>query len=268
MKFYFYFQFSIAKFPANLRSLSFTNCIMPKTRNRRMVRTFTGIVEHMPQLEELRLEYCNFFESNDVMPFSKLQHLKKLSLRGCTKMKNCVPYLSLACRFGFPKLEMLDLRETRVGDGELQCLNAIKSLKELYLEHPEMESWDDDTDDEDFELFLRGPRRPTGLPEPLINPSRPEQVVPQEPPAEPTAPSSNDAPSTSSAQQANVSNMENAPSSPEDFSDSVSSSSSGPDDSPLRTIVIRANINAGVNPGQQNEPRIQVIFGGDVPHAR
>lgn len=264
-----FFQFSIAKFPANLKTLSFINCIMPKTRNRRMIRTFTGIVEHMPQLEELRLEYCNFFESNDVMPFSKLQHLKTLSLRGCGKMKNCVPYLSLACRFGFRKLESLDLRETNVSDGELQCLNSIKSLKELYLEHPELEPWNDESeDDDDFELFLRGPRRPTGQPELRINPEPParaEQVVPQEPSPEPST-SSNGAPSTSA--QANSVVDLNAPSSPESFSDSVSSSSSGPEDTPLRTIVIRANINSGMNAGQQNEPRIQVIFGGDVPHAR
>lgn len=246
---------------------------MPKTRNRRLVRTFHGIVEHMPCLEELRIEYCNFFESNDVMPISKLQQLKTLSLRGCGKMKNCVPYLSLACRFGFTKLEALDLRETKVSDGELQCLNAIKSLKELYLEHPELETWEDDSDDDYYAMFVRGPRRPTGQPEPRADeprPARAEQVVPQESPAEPTASSSRngDAPSTS-AQPAEPINLDSPPSSPEDFSDSVSSSSSGPDESPLRTIVIRANINAGGNPLHDAvTPRIQVVFGGDVPHAR
>ena len=238
---------------------------MPKTRNRRMVRTFTGIVEQMPNLRELRIEYCNFFESNDVMPFSKLQNLKVLSLRGCSKMKNCVPYLSLACRFGFPVLEVLDLRETNVSDGELQCLNAIKSLKELYLEYPEMEPTQEDSDDDDFQLFLRGPRRPTGQPEPRINPEPPAAAAaPPAPPPTPPQPQ----PSTSSAPSEYI---QNPPSSPESFSDEMSSSSSsGPEDSPLRTIVIRANINTGANAGngQQNEPRIQVIFGGDVPHAR
>lgn len=236
---------------------------MPKTRNRRMVRTFSGIVEHMPQLEELRLEYCNFFESNDVMPFSKLQHLKTLSLRGCGKMRNCVPYLSLACRFGFPKLEALDLRETNVSDGELQCLNAIKSLKELFLEYPDVEPTNAESDDDDdFELFMRGPRRPGAQVDPRISPE-----PPHEPPPPLPSSSSVDAPSTS-AQSVEQPNFDNSPSSPESFSDSVSSSSSGPEDSPLRTIVIRANINSGANSGDPNEPRIQVIFGGDVPHAR
>ena len=386
---------------------------MPKSnRNRRMVRTFTGIVEHMPQLQELRLEYCNFFESNDVMPFSKLQHLKVLSLRGCSKLKNCVPYLSLACRFGFPRLESLDLRETNVSDGEIQCLNAIKALKELYLEYPEMEPAADSDDDDDFHLFLRGPRRPTGqlpvriYPEPIfragevplepgqeaapevpprirgggeiqvleavpdipprvgaipeilirveeapeipprvqvqanpnhfrmigaapniplrvevapdippragvapdvllrarvppdippraeVSPDLPPRsgaigVVlevpvranvaprdPQQPPQDPRQPQqfppqqrrasrlrNNIRPSTSSAFLHDASSSES-------FSDSLSSSSSSDlEDSALRTIVIRANINPNANNGQPNEPRIQVIL-GDAPHAR
>lgn len=236
-----------------------------------MVRTFTGIVEHMPQLEELRLEYCNFFESNDVMPFSKLQNLKTLSLRGCGKMRNCVPYLSLACRFGFPKLESLDLRETNVSDGELQCLNAIKSLKELFLEYPDVEPTiaESDEDDDDFELFMRGPRRPAG-PDPRVRPETAATPPPQVPPpstSSTVSPTVDPAPSTS-APSVQQPNFDNPPSSPETFSDSVSSSSSGQEDSPLRTIVIRANINSGPNAGDQNEPRIQVIFGGDVPHAR
>lgn len=228
-----------------------------------MIRTFTGIVEHMPQLKELRLEYCNFFESNDVMPFSKLQHLDTLSLRGCGKMRNCVPYLSLACRFGFPKLKILDLRETNISDGELQCLNAIKSLRELFLEHPEdlEHPWNDESDEDDFELFLRAPRPPR-RPRPTAD--QPGNVAEPAPEAAPQ-------PSTSRADNApQPPSHISPPSSPETFSDSVSSSSSGPEDSPLRTIVIRANINPiqDHGNGEPPHPRIQVIFGGEAPHAR
>lgn len=236
-----------------------------------MMRTFTGIVEHMPELQELRLEYCNFFESNDVMPFSKLQHLDTLSLRGCGKMRNCVPYLSLACRFGFPKLKSLDLRETNISDGELQCLNAIKSLRELFLEHPEMEPWNDESDDDDFELFVRGPRRP---PQTVDQPAVQQLPEVAQQPQEANPPYQDQQPSTSRAGNAPQPPSDiSPPSSPEAFSDSVSSSSSGPDDSPLRTIVIRASLNpAGMNQehanGDHAHPRIQVIFGGDAPHAR
>lgn len=236
-----------------------------------MIRTFTGIVDHMPHLEELRIEYCNFFESNDVMPFSKLQFLKILSLKGCGKMKNCVPYMSLACRFGFPKLESLDLRETNVSDGELQCLNSVKSLRELLLEYPENETMNDESDDDDFELFLRGPRRPAQPAIIPVRPPRPQQPPPREPSPEPQPSSSRNNEASTSREPDNrfdeTDDDDSRPSTPESISDSLSSSSSGPDDSPLRTIVIRANINSGVNPGQPNEPRIQVVFGGDVPHA-
>ncbi|CRK94952.1 CLUMA_CG008440, isoform A [Clunio marinus] len=249
-------NFSISKFPANLRSLSFSRCIMPKVRNHRMVHTFTGIVEHMPQLEELRIEYCNFFESNDVMPFSKLQNLKILSLRGCRKMKNCVPYLSLACRFGFPKLEVFDLRETNVCDGELNCLNSIKSLKELYLEHRETEQRHESDDEDDFELFLRRTRRPSRR---LNNTEQSPRVAPREP-----------VPSTSR----HLDNNDGDSSSSESFSDSMSSSSSSSsnEDMPYRTIVIRANINpeepVEENPPNAANPPVHVVLGNNYPHAR
>lgn len=247
-----------------------------------MSHAFTGIFEHIPLLEELRLEYCNFFESNDVMPFSKLQNLKTLSLRGCRKMRNCVPYLSLACRFGFPKLEVLDLRETNVSDGELQCLSAIKTLRQLFLEFPEVPLANDESDDDDdFEQFFRRSRRAPAPPEVI--------VVPENSSSQATASSSNGAPtspnegqvSTSSSSTAAVQpepstsaqaepfrSIDDPPSSPEYFSDSEPSSPTRPDDGTLRTIVIRANLNSGPNAVDGNEPRIQVILEGDIPHAR
>lgn len=93
------------------------------------------------------------------MPFSKLPNLTRLSLRGCPKMKSSVPYLSLACRFGFQKLEVFDLRETNINDGELQCLNVVKSLKAIYLEYPEVQPTEDESDDDEdyFRLFFRAP---------------------------------------------------------------------------------------------------------------
>lgn len=110
-------------------------------------------------LEEVRIDNCNFFESNDVMPLSKLEHLKTLSLRGCLKMKNCVPYLSLASRFGFKCLEELDLRDTFVSDSEIMCLNSIKTLKRFYLERPATQTIND-SDDDELDRFFRVSRRP------------------------------------------------------------------------------------------------------------
>lgn len=242
------------------------------------MRTFTGIVDQIPALEEVRIEYCSFFECNDVMPISKLHELKTLSLRGCHKMKNCVPYLSLACRFGFPKLEVLDLRETNVSDGEVQCLNAIKTLRQIFLERPEAEPVLSDSDDDDFELFYRGnqsrlslPRDPMTLPgesTPAVpSPRNGSAAVPTIREPQPSTSRNGAGPSSPPAQSSRTVNDE-PPSSPESYSDSVPSPASAPEDAPMRTIVIRANINAEAYPEQQPEPRIQVIFGGDVPHAR
>lgn len=252
-------DFTIAKFPPNLRTLVLTNCILPKDR-RRPPKTFTNIFERMPHLEELKLEYCNFFAPNDLMPLSKLGMLKTLSLRGCKKFRNCVPYISLSCRFGFKKLEVLDLRETNISDSEVQCLNALKTLKELYLEFHELEqsAIDDDSDDEDFQHFFRSIRQV---------PSRSEQ----QPPPPQSDQSQVEQPSTSSAvtppheQLQEDDDAFNAPSSPESLSDSLPSESSSPtEDAPSRTIYIQANITENSN---QNA-RVQVIISDDIPHAR
>lgn len=253
-------DFTITKFPANLRSLVFTNCILPKDR-RRAAKTFTNIFEHMPNLEEVRLEYCNFFAPNDLMPLSKCNKLKVLSLRGCKKFRNCVPYISLSCRFGFKQLEILDLRETSISDSEVQCLNALKTLKELYLEYHELEITDDDSDDDDFHQFFRAIRRPAeaeatqetsgnGEPQPSTS-SAP--IAPQ--PAQPQEPQENE--------QEN--DAFDAPSSPESLSDSLPSESSSPtEEAPSRTIFIQANITENAN---QNA-RLQVIISDEIPHAR
>lgn len=52
------------------------------------------------------MEFCNWFETHDLVLFSKIPNLKKLSLRGCENLKDCVPYGSIAGRFGFKKLEV------------------------------------------------------------------------------------------------------------------------------------------------------------------
>jgi hypothetical protein len=228
---------------------------MPQNRPRQP-RAFFGIHEFMPKLQVLKIENCNFFAVNDLMSFSKLPNLTHLSLRGCSKMRSSVPYLSLACRFGFQKLEIFDLRETLINDGELQCLNSIKSLKEIYLEYPtNFDPSDNNSDDEDdLSHFLR-----------RSNTRR----VKREPPA-----------LTSSINQLDVQNRSNEPTSSilsvneidpssstfSDFSNSITSSSdeNSEEDIPTRTLVIRANINAANDPTQQNAPHI-IMSGDDIP---
>lgn len=68
--------------------------------------------------------------------FSKLPNLKKLNLRGCVSLKECVPYGSIATRFGFRKLESLDIRDTPISDSDIQCFNITTTLRELLMECP------------------------------------------------------------------------------------------------------------------------------------
>lgn len=263
-------DFSITKFPANLKSLVFTNCIMPKDRTR-INRTFTNIFDHLPHLEEVKLEYCNFFEPNDLMPLSKIQKLKILSLRGCKKLRNCVPYISLSCRFGFKKLEILDIRETMITDSELQCLNVLKTLKELYLEHVDTEINDEDSDDDDdFQIFRAMRRRPT---EPTPNEQESRNVQPSTSGGNSLNANSEEHSANENLQNPSSSNdiniehnhvdSINAPSSPENLSDSIPSDDPV-DEIPSRTIFIQANITE--NPNQN--ARLQVVISDDIPHAR
>lgn len=126
---------TITNFPKTLKSLVFNNCGMyyvkfPKT-------FFAKMEQHLPQLEELSLENCNWFETHDLIGFSKLAELKILNLKGCKSMKECVPYGSIATRFGFKKLQKLDIRDTPVSDSDIQCFNTTVSLRELLMDCPE-----------------------------------------------------------------------------------------------------------------------------------
>lgn len=130
-------QFKIKQFPSELKSLTFKKIVYVNTRGlKRESKIFTGIDSYMTNLTELRLIFCNFFETNDLTAFSKIPNLKILSLQGCKKLKNCVPYLSLSCRFGFLNLESFDLRDTAITDSELQCLNILPNLKEILVQRP------------------------------------------------------------------------------------------------------------------------------------
>lgn len=125
----------ITDFPSSIKRLVFNKCFVkfPKQLN----AFFTRIDLHFMYLEELILEQCNWFETHDLVLFSKIKNLKKLSLRGCDNLKECVPYGSIATRFGFRKLEVLDVRDTPISDSDIQCFNITLTLKVLFLECPE-----------------------------------------------------------------------------------------------------------------------------------
>ncbi|KAJ0184212.1 hypothetical protein K1T71_000635 [Dendrolimus kikuchii] len=107
---------------------------------------------------ELDLSCCRWLEPGSILPISKLSSLKKLYMRRCPRMTEFVAYASLATRYGFNKLELVDLRESPVGDSEVSSFGWVRSLRELYACPPhddltepetpyteeELEKWEED----------------------------------------------------------------------------------------------------------------------------
>uniref|UniRef100_A0A1B0DBC3 Uncharacterized protein n=1 Tax=Phlebotomus papatasi TaxID=29031 RepID=A0A1B0DBC3_PHLPP len=127
-------QINVLKFPKTLKTIIFRSCSVSFAP--RQHPFFSKIDLHLEQLHRLAVEFCDWFETHDLILFSKIPQLHDLSLRGCASLKDCVPYGSLASRFGFKKLERLDVRETPISDSDIQCFNVTTTLRELLLERP------------------------------------------------------------------------------------------------------------------------------------
>ncbi|KAH8280024.1 hypothetical protein KR018_001346, partial [Drosophila ironensis] len=124
----------ISEFPSSLRRLALKDCSV-KVGN--LIKSiFHSIETNLVDLEDLSIEDNHWFEPYYIMALSKLPALRRLSLKGCQMLCKFVPYGSMAARFGFQKLEVLDLRLTPINNSDLQCFSALENLKELLLESP------------------------------------------------------------------------------------------------------------------------------------
>ncbi|KAH8310238.1 hypothetical protein KR044_000159, partial [Drosophila immigrans] len=124
----------ISEFPASLKRLTLKDCSVKVGDHVKSI--FHTIDKHLVVLEDLSIEDNNWFEPYYIMALSKLPALRRLSLKGCQMMCKFVPYGSMAARFGFTNLEVLDLRLTPINNGDLQCFSAVETLRELLLESP------------------------------------------------------------------------------------------------------------------------------------
>ncbi|XP_064555329.1 uncharacterized protein LOC135440215 isoform X2 [Drosophila montana] len=124
----------ISEFPASLKRLTLKDCSVKVGDHVKSI--FHTIEKQLVDLEDLSIEDNNWFEPYYIMALSKLPSLRRLSLKGCQMMCKFVPYGSMAARFGFQKLEVLDLRLTPINNSDLQCFSAIEGLRELLLESP------------------------------------------------------------------------------------------------------------------------------------
>ncbi|EDV53365.1 uncharacterized protein LOC6554123 [Drosophila erecta] len=126
----------ISEFPSTLTRLKLKDCSVKVGNSPKSI--FHSIELHLVHLEDLSIEDNSWFEPYYIMVLSKLPSLRRLSLKGCQTLCKFVPYGSMAARFGFQKLESLDLRLTPINNSDLQCFSAIENLKELLLESPQI----------------------------------------------------------------------------------------------------------------------------------
>lgn len=119
-------------FPPTLKRLSIENC---KLVNLPMKESyFFNMSAQTPMLESFNLNGCTWFEDHSMMAISKSPKLKTLQLRKCIKVGTCSAYIFLSARFGFERIEILDLRETSVSNAEVRAFKSKPTLKRLYLD--------------------------------------------------------------------------------------------------------------------------------------
>ncbi|XP_067011948.1 uncharacterized protein [Anabrus simplex] len=146
----FGYQMPITLFPSTLKHFEMVGCQVSRLRPNQSY--FHGIHNHLPHLEVLVIEDCPWLTSHSLMPISKCPNLRILRLAGCINLGSCVAYTSVAARFGFKSLQVLDVRKTRLCDSEVGCFNQVSTLTHLYLECPR--------DGSKREMF-KHPRSPT-----------------------------------------------------------------------------------------------------------
>ncbi|XP_053970319.1 uncharacterized protein LOC128894660 [Hylaeus anthracinus] len=127
-------EIQITDFPRTIEKLSLQGCKMgylPRSKS-----YFYTMNLHMPDLTCLILSNCSWFTSHSLLVISKMPKLKELRLNSCHSLGECIAYTSLATKLGFQNLEILDLRDTALGDSEVGCFSYTKTLTHLYLECP------------------------------------------------------------------------------------------------------------------------------------
>lgn len=161
-------EIQILDLPSSLEKLSLKGCDLLQVDQKQSY--FFGVHEHMPHLTCLILSNCKWFAPHSLMVISKLPKLKELRLDSCHSLGECFAYTSLAARYGFKALEILDLRNTVIGDSEIACFNCTETLTHLYLECPSniRSAQRSNNVDQEAEINIREEERPLGRPHILI----------------------------------------------------------------------------------------------------
>ncbi|XP_043286047.1 uncharacterized protein [Venturia canescens] len=127
-------EIQICSFPERIEKFSLKGCDLYNITSNRTYLFKINI--HMESLTCLILSRCAWVTSHSLLVLSKIPNLKELRLDSCEGLSECVAYASLATRFGFRTLEILDLRDTLLGDSEICCFSSTVTLTHIYLECP------------------------------------------------------------------------------------------------------------------------------------
>ncbi|XP_011497861.1 PREDICTED: uncharacterized protein LOC105362194 [Ceratosolen solmsi marchali] len=134
-------KIQITNFPKTLKKLSLKGCQIFKGHLMQMNKSYLSKIDiHMPNLTCLILTNCNWLNSHSFMAISKIPKLKEVRLNSCYGLSEDIAYASLACRYGLKSLEVLDLKDTFVGDSVISSFSHTSTLTDIYLECPNSEA--------------------------------------------------------------------------------------------------------------------------------
>ncbi|KAG7306560.1 hypothetical protein JYU34_007928, partial [Plutella xylostella] len=175
-------EINLSQFPRLLRSLSLEGV---KCYNLPVDKSFMFRVhDYLPLLESVNISLCAWVCGAALLPLSKLRSLRVLAARGCKRLAEFVAYASLAARYGFRNLKVLDVRGSPLADSEVSAFGWLPLLEELYCSVQQPDPPPLQNAEVEPELWAWEKEEPEYLKEPLL----PEDPLPPLPPRTPTPP--------------------------------------------------------------------------------
>ncbi|XP_058798240.1 uncharacterized protein LOC131668243 isoform X2 [Phymastichus coffea] len=131
-------QIQIQHFPRTLKKLSLEGCHIQNFSNDKSY--LNNIHLHIPSLTCLVLSNCLWVTNHSLMAISKIPNLKEVRMNSCHGLGEDIAYASIATKVGLKKLQILDVRDTFIGDSVVSSFSHISTLTEMYLECPSEET--------------------------------------------------------------------------------------------------------------------------------
>lgn len=120
---------TLKHFPTSLKRLCLVNCEVVHVPERESF--FKDMHLSFPHLEELNLTNCGWVTNHSLLSLCKCEKLRVVNLRGCFKIGETFAYTALATRFGFRNVEIMDLRDTCIGNSEVSCFGRLPKMRRI-----------------------------------------------------------------------------------------------------------------------------------------